>query len=181
MDIDIFKIDLDKCLESLTEDLSQIRTGRATPELVQDILVSAYGTQAPLKNYATINVSDSRSLVVIPWDKSILDSISKGISASNMGFNPITEGDHVRVMIPDLTEERRKEYVKVMKDRVEDARIAVRQVRQKFMQDIDEQEKSGFSEDQADMLREEGEKLVKESNTKIEEMRENKEEELMTV
>ncbi len=181
MDIDIFKSDLDKCIESVTEDLSQIRTGRATPELISDVLVNAYGTQAPLKNYATINVSDTRSLVVIPWDKSIIENISKGISSANMGFNPVSEGDHVRVTIPDLTEERRKEYVKVMKDRVEDARIAVRQVRQKFMQDIDEQEKSGFSEDQADMLREEGEKLVKESNTKIEEMREKKEQELMTV
>lgn len=181
MDIDIFKSDLDKCINSLVEDLSQIRTGRATPELIQDILVSAYGTQAPLKNYATINVSDTRSLVVIPWDKSIMESISKGISSANMGFNPITEGDHVRVSIPDLTEERRKEYVKVMKDRVEDARIAVRQVRQKFMQDIDEQQKGGFSEDQADRLREEGEKLVKESNSKIEEMKEEKEKELLTV
>lgn len=181
MDTDIFKIDLDKCIDSLAEDLSQIRTGRATPELIQDILVSAYGTQAPLKNYATINVSDARSLVVIPWDKSIMENISKGISAANMGFNPISEGDHVRVNILDLTEERRKEYVKVMKERVEDARIAVRQVRQRFMQDIDEEQKAGFSEDQADMLREEGEKLVKESNAKIEEMREKKEQELMTV
>ncbi len=181
MDIDIFKIDLDKCIENLSEDLSQIRTGRATPELIQDVLVSAYDTQAPLKNYATINVADNRSLVVIPWDKNIIDAISKGISSANMGFNPVSEGDHVRVTIPDLTEERRKEYVKVMKDRVEDARIAVRQVRQKFMQEIDEQQKSGFSEDQADMLREEGEKLVKESNTKIEEIRETKETELMTV
>jgi ribosome recycling factor len=181
MDIDIFKIDLDKCIESLSEDLSQIRTGRATPELIQDVLVSAYDTQAPLKNYATINVADNRSLVVIPWDKNIIDAISKGISSANMGFNPVSEGDHVRVTIPDLTEERRKEYVKVMKDRVEDARIAIRQVRQKFMQEIDDQQKSGFSEDQADRLREEGEKLVKESNTKIEEIRETKETELMTV
>ena len=181
MDIDIFKTDLDKCIESLTEDLSQIRTGRATPELISDVLVNAYGTQAPLKNYATINVSDTRSLVVIPWDKSIIENISKGISSANMGFNPVSEGDHVRVTIPDLTEERRKEYVKVMKDRVEDARIAVRQVRQKFMQEIDDQQKGGFSEDQADRLREEGEKLVKESNASIEEMREKKEQELMTV
>ncbi len=181
MDTDIFKIDLEKCVSNLVEDLSQIRTGRATPELIQDILVNAYETQAPLKNYATINVTDNRSLVVIPWDKNILDAISKGISSANMGFSAVSEGDHIRVSIPDLTEERRIEYVKVMKDRVEDARIAVRQVRQKFMQEIDEQQKSGFSQDQADMLREEGEKLVKESNAEIEEIREKKEEELMTV
>ncbi|HRX43656.1 MAG TPA: ribosome recycling factor, partial [Candidatus Dojkabacteria bacterium] len=171
MDIDIFKTDLDKCVDNLTEDLAQIRTGRATPELIQDVLINAYQTEAPLKNYATINVADNRSLIVIPWDKSIMDNISKGISSANLGFNPVSEGDHVRVSIPDLTQERRVEYVKVMKERVEDARIAVRQVRQKFMQDIDEQQKQGFSEDQADMLREEGEKLVKESNVKIEEIK----------
>ncbi|NLE30777.1 ribosome recycling factor [Candidatus Dojkabacteria bacterium] len=181
MDIDIFKTDLDKCVDNLTEDLAQIRTGRATPELIQDVLVNAYQTEAPLKNYATINVADNRSLIVIPWDKSIIDNISKGISSANLGFNPVSEGDHVRVSIPDLTQERRVEYVKVMKERVEDSRIAVRQVRQKFMQEIDEQQKEGFSEDQADMLREEGEKLVKESNAKIEEIKDKKEEELMTI
>lgn len=181
MDIDIFKIDLDKCVENLVEDLVQIRTGRATPELIQDVLINAYQTEAPLKNYATINVADNRSLIVIPWDKSIIDNISKGISSANLGFNPVSEGDHVRVSIPDLTQERRIEYVKVMKERVEDARIAVRQVRQKFMQEIDEQQKEGFSEDQADRLREEGEKLVKENNAKIEEIKEKKEEELLTI
>ena len=181
MDIHIFKTDLDKCVDNLTEDLAQIRTGRATPELIQDVLINAYQTEAPLKNYATINVADNRSLIVIPWDKSIMDNISKGISSANLGFNPVSEGDLVRVSIPDLTQERRVEYVKVMKERVEDARIAVRQVRQKFMQDIDEQQKQGFSEDQADMLREEGEKLVKESNVKIEEIKDKKEEELMTI
>jgi len=98
-----------------------------------------------------------------------------------MGFSPVSEGDYVRVTIPELTEERRKEYVKVMKDRVEDARIAVRQVRQKYMQEIDEAQKGGFSEDQADRLRDEGEKLVKESNERIEEMREKKEQELLTI
>jgi ribosome recycling factor len=91
MDIDTFKVDLNKCIENLTEDLSQIRTGRATPELIQDILVNAYDTQAPLKNYASINVSDTKSLVVIPWDKTLVDSISKGISSANMGFSPIVE------------------------------------------------------------------------------------------
>ena len=181
MDIEAFKIDLNKCIDNLVEDLSQIRTGRAAPELIEDILINAYETQAPLKNYATINVSDTKSLIVIPWDKGIVDNICKGIIAANMGFNALAEGDHIRVTIPVLTEERRKEYVKVMKERVEDARVAVRQVRQKFMQDIDEQQKSGMSEDEADLLRQEGEKLVKESNAKIEEIKEKKEQELMTI
>ncbi len=181
MDIETFKVDLNKCIDNLVEDLAQIRTGRATPELIQDILINAYETQAPLKNYATINVADTKSLVVIPWDKGIIDNICKGIIAANMGFNASAEGDHIRVTIPALTEERRKEYVKVMKERVEDARVAVRQVRQRFMQNVDERQKSGMSEDDADRLREEGEKLVKESNQRIEEIKEKKEQELMTI
>lgn len=181
MDIESFKIDIQKCIENLVEDLSQIRTGRATPELVQDINIKAYGTEAPLKNYATINVSDNRSLVVIPWDKSIIDGIVSGITSANLGFGSTSEGDHVRITIPDLTEERRQDYVKVMKERVEDSRVAVRQVRQKFMKDIDESLGSGFSEDDAKRLREEGEKVVKDANTKIEELKELKEKDLMSI
>ncbi len=180
MDINSFKNDIQKCIDNLVEDLSQIRTGRATPELIQDIPVKAYSTEAPLKNYATVNASDTRSLLVIPWDKSIMESISSSISNANLGFSAVSEGDHIRVTIPELTEERRKDYVKVMKERIEDARVAVRQVRQKFMKDIDESLGSGFSEDDADRLREEGEKIVKESNSKIEELKETKETELMT-
>ncbi len=180
MDIEIFKKDITKCIENLNEDLLQIRTGRATPELIQDLNIKAYATEAPLKNYATITVSDTRSLLVIPWDKSIIDSIVSSISSSNLGFSAISQGDHVRVTIPELTEERRKDYVKVMKDRVEDARIAVRQVRQKFMKDIDESLGSGFSENDADRLRIDGEKVVKDANVKIEELKDLKEQDLMS-
>lgn len=181
MDIDSFKSDLDKCLVNLKEDLSQIRTGRATPELVEDILVKAYDTEAPLKNYASITVSDTRSLLVQPWDKSIMDNIAKGISSANMGFNPVSEGQSIRVTIPELTEERRIEYVKIMKDRVEEGRIAVRQVRQKYMKELDDMQKGGISEDETDRAREEIEKYVKELNTQIEQVKEAKEKDLMTV
>lgn len=181
MDTEEFRVDFEKCIEALKEDLSQIRTGRATPELVEDIPVEAYNTTAPLKNYANITVADAKSIVITPWDKSIIDNIAKALSDSNMGFSAIVEGDHVRVMMPDLTEERRKEYVKVMKDRVEDARVAVRNVRQKYMKEIDEFEESGASQDSADRLREILEKMVKEYNEKIEEIREKKRKDLMTI
>lgn len=181
MDTDKFQLDLDKCIEALQEDLGQIRTGRATPELVEDILVDAYNTQAPLKNYATISASDAKSLVISPWDKTIIDNISKAVSESNRGFSSVTEGDHVRVILPDLTEERRKEYVKVMKERVEDTRVAVRNVRQKYMQELDDMEEEGMSEDSADRVRTILEDMVKEYNEKIEEMKESKEKDLMTI
>lgn len=181
MSIDNFKTDIGKCLNHIREDLSQIRTGRATPELVEEILVKAYESESPVKNLANISVIDSKTINIQPWDKSIVENIGKGISTANLGFSPIVEGDRVIVKIPDLTEERRSEYVRIMKDRIEDGRIAVRQVRQKYMKDIDEKEKSGMSEDEADRLRDEYEKIVKEANAEIEQIKDDKEKELMTI
>lgn len=181
MDINTFKTDISKCVEHVKEDLSQIRTGRATPELVEEVLVNAYGTQSPVKNLASISVIDAKTINIQPWDKSILEEINKGVSNANLGFSPIMEGDRVIVKIPDLTEERRQEYVKIMKERIEDGRIAVRQVRQKYMQGIDEAQKGGLSEDQADMKREEAEKVVKDANEQIENIKNQKEEELLTI
>jgi ribosome recycling factor len=181
MDIDLFKVDVQKCVDHLAEDLAQIRTGRATPELVEEILVNAYDTQAPIKNYASISSMDARTLSIQPWDKSIIDNISKAIGAANLGLSSLIEGDRVLVKVPDLTEERRKEYVKIMKDRVEDGRVAVRQVRQKYMKEVEELQSGGLSEDEADRVRDEIEKIVKETNQKIEEMREQKEKDLLTI
>jgi ribosome recycling factor len=181
MDIDLFKKDIEKCVDHLKEDLSQIRTGRANPELVEEVTVDAYGAVTPIKNIATISVIDAKTINIQPWDKSIVDNLAHGLEDANLGFSIITEGDRVLVKLPDLTEERRKEYVKIMKERIEDGRVAVRQVRQKYMKEIDELEKEGFSEDQADRLRDEIEKIVKEVNDRIEEIRKEKEKELTTI
>ncbi|MCK9415646.1 MAG: ribosome recycling factor [Candidatus Dojkabacteria bacterium] len=181
MDTDKFQKDLDKCVDALQEDLSSIRTGRPTPELVEDILVDAYGTQGTIKSYANITVSDAKSIVISPWDKSIIGNVSKALSDSDKSFSAVVEGDHVRVILPDLTEERRKEYVKIMKDRVEDARVAVRNVRQQYMQEVDKLENEGMSEDDAKRLRETLEKFVKEYNEMIESIRDEKEKSLMTI
>lgn len=181
MDIDVFKADIQKCIDHIHEDLTQIRTGRATPELVEEVMVNAYETMAPIKNYASISAVDAKTLSIQPWDKSILENISKAINIANMGLSPMIEGDRVLVKIPDLTEERRKEYVKLMKDRVEDGRIAVRQVRQKYMKEIEELQANGLSEDEADRTRDEIEKVVKETNQSIENIKEEKEKDLLTI
>jgi len=181
MDIDVFKADIQKCIDHIHEDLTQIRTGRATPELVEEVMVNAYETMAPIKNYASISAVDAKTLSIQPWDKSILENISKAINIANMGLFPMIEGDRVLVKIPDLTEERRKEYVKLMKDRVEDGRIAVRQVRQKYMKEIEELQANGLSEDEADRTRDEIEKVVKETNQSIENIKEEKEKDLLTI
>jgi ribosome recycling factor len=181
MDIELFKKDIEKCIDHLKEDLSQIRTGRANPELVEEVSVDAYGVATPIKNVATISVIDAKTINIQPWDKTIVDNLVHGLEDANLGFSIIAEGDRVLVKLPDLTEERRKEYVKIMKERVEDGRIAVRQVRQKYMKEIDEALKEGFSEDQADRQRDEIERIVKETNERIEEMRKEKEKELTTI
>jgi ribosome recycling factor len=181
MDIELFKKEIEKCVVYLKEDLSQIRVGRATPDLVEEVMVDAYKTTSPLKNLATISVVDAKTINIQPWDKNILEDVGRGLENAKLGFSVIMEGERVLVKLPDLTEERRKEYVKVMKERIEDARVAVRQVRQKYMKDIDEQEDGGLSEDQADRLRDEVEKIVKEKNQRIEEIREGKEKELLTI
>ncbi len=181
MNEDLFKKDIEKCIEFLQEDLSQIRTGRATPELVEEVTVKAYNTTSPLKNLATISILDAKSINVQPWDKGILEDVGKGLESANLGFSVIMEGERVLVKLPDLTEERRKEYVKIMKERIEDARVAVRQVRQKYMKEIDEEEKDGLSEDMASRQREDIEKVVKEVNERIERIREEKEKELTTI
>jgi ribosome recycling factor len=181
MDTKILKRDLKKCIEYLREDLSQIRVGRATPDLVDEVMVEAYKTTSPLKNLATITVVDAKTINIQPWDKNVLEDIGRGLENAKLGFSIVMEGERVLVKLPDLTEERRKEYVKIMKERIEDARVAVRQVRQKYMKEIDEAEEGGLSEDQADRLREEVEREVKETNEKIEEIRKEKEKELLTI
>ncbi|MBI2356628.1 ribosome recycling factor [Candidatus Dojkabacteria bacterium] len=181
MDLNEFQTNLDKCIEKLQADLSQIHTGRATPELVEDIKVNAYGGISNMKSVANISVSDSRSLLIQPWDKSLVESIEKGVSASNLGFQPSIEGDYVRVRIPELNEERRKEFVRVMKEKIETGRIAVRNVRHEFMQNTEAMVSSGVSQDEGKRAKEEAEKIVKKTNERIEEIREKKESELMTV
>jgi ribosome recycling factor len=172
-----FKTDIQRVIDSMVDDFARIRTGRAAPELIEHVKVDAYGTEMVLKSIATISVSDVKSLLVQPWDKSLLEHIVKSLVSSNLGLSSSVEGEAVRVTVPDLNEERRMEYVKVMKERSELARIGVRNVRQKAMKEIDE----SLSEDEVKRQKEEIEKAVKDANEKIAELRDNKEKELMTV
>ncbi len=181
MDLNSFRTNLEKCITHLNEDLAGIHSGRSSTELVEGFKVEAYGTQMELKGVANISVSDARSILITPWDKTLSESIAKSISGSNLGFLASVEADSVRVKIPDLTEERRKEFVKVMKEKVEGARIAVRNVRQEIMKEIDVAVEGGLSEDEGKRFRDDVEKAVKESNEKIEQMRESKEKDLMTI
>ncbi|MCK9368963.1 ribosome recycling factor [Candidatus Dojkabacteria bacterium] len=181
MDVNQFSTNIGKCVTHLAEDLSHIHTGRANTELIDGVVVEAYGTNNPIKNVASISVADSRSLVVAPWDQTLKEAIVKGIDSSNLGFFASIEGAVVRIKIPELTGERRDQFVKVMKEKVEQARISVRNVRHEAMKEIDGEVSEGLPKDEGERLRVEVEKKTKETNEQIEKMKEQKEKELMTI
>jgi len=118
-----------KSLEALKHELSKIRTGRAHPSLLEHVTVSYYGNEVPLNQAANINVVDSRTLGVSPWDKSTVPDIEKAILNSDLGLNPVTTGEIIRVPLPPLTEERRKELIRVVRAEAEKARVAIRNIR----------------------------------------------------
>lgn len=169
-------------LDNLKIDMQKLRSGRANPDLVSDIKVSSYGQMMPLNQLANINVADPTLLVVQVWDKTNLDEVEKAIKASDIGITPLRDGEIIRLPLPPLTEERRVEYVKLLKQKVEEARIQVRQIRKDILLGLEEQKDAGQkSED--DMKRNEKtlQEKVDEYNLKIEEMAKDKEEELMRV
>ncbi len=178
-DIETLKKELDKTIEHLRHELSQIRTGRATAELVDGVKVKAYDTESPITSLASVTVEDIRTLAIEPWDKSIVENIASAVSNAGMGFGVRIDGHVVRATVPELTTERRMEYVKVMKDRVEEARKAIRGHRRTFMKQVDDQIKDGGSEEEGKRLKERAEKIVKDVDNEIAQMRKTKEESLM--
>ena len=146
--VELAKDGMEKAIERLRRELARVRAGRANPALLDDIKVDSYGTLTPLKQVATVSVGDARLLVVKPYDRNTIAAIEKAINNSQLGLNPNNDGVVVRVPIPPLTEERRKQLVKQVKDAGEDAKIAIRQVRRETNEFLKEQEKDGaLSED----------------------------------
>ncbi|OGH65252.1 MAG: ribosome recycling factor [Candidatus Magasanikbacteria bacterium RIFCSPHIGHO2_02_FULL_47_14] len=182
MSVDQYKVDLDKVIEHLKHDISALRTGRATPALVEDVLVEAYGTKQPLKSLASISVSDAKTLAVEPWDKSILQAIEAGIRLSPIGINPVNDGKLIRLPLPDLTHERRIELIKVLHQKAEQARIGARKVREDARDFVEKQEDGkAISEDEKFKFFDQLEKMVKEYNEKIKVIAEEKEKEITSI
>ncbi|MCA9385918.1 ribosome recycling factor [Candidatus Dojkabacteria bacterium] len=173
---------IESTLQFLRDELKKIKSGRANPSIVEDILVEAYGDMQPIKNVATISVADPQLLTVQPWDKSLVEPISKGIQEANIGINPAVSGDLIRLPLPQLTEERRVEYVKLMKEKLEEARIAVRAVRKDVLVGLQNKEKDGdMGEDDLNRMEKHVQNVVDKANEEIEEIGTHKEEELMKV
>jgi len=132
---------MQKTVQVLKREMETIRSGRATSALVDQIMVEAYGTNTPLSQLASISVPEARLLLIQPWDRSIVGNVQKAIQKSDLGLNPMSDGEVLRLVIPPPTEERRKELVKVVHKRVEDAKIAVRNVRRDALEELRKLEK----------------------------------------
>jgi ribosome recycling factor len=180
--IDSHKEDFDKAVDHFTDDIANLKTGRANPALLDSINVEAYGVPTPINQVASISVPDARSIVVQPWDKGVINDIDKAIRESDIGLSPVNEGDKIRISIPQMTEESRKDIVKTLHKKIEDARIAIRNVRDGIKEEILEAEKNKeFGEDEKFNLMEELDKNTGEHNDKVKEIGEQKEKEIMTV
>lgn len=178
---DTTKKKIDRVLDILKGDLDTIRTGRAAPSLVENIVISAYGGSAKLKvmELATVGATDHQTLVITPFDPSIIGEIQKGIEAANAGFTPNIDGNLIRISIPPLSQERREELIKAMRQKLENGKIMVRQVRHEAMEDV-KKEYEG-REDDIKRLEKEIQKLVDDTVETIESWGKQKEQELMQI
>lgn len=171
-----------KAIDHLKTDISTLRTGRAHPALLDGVMVEAYDTRQGLSGLASINSPDSRTLIVEPWDKSILKNIEKGIQEANLNLNPVVQGLQIRISLPMMTEENRKNLVKILGEKLEQARKGVRNVRDAAKADIMRSEKDGdISEDEKYKLLEQLDKTAAGFNDRIKNIGEEKEKEIMTM
>ncbi len=176
------KSKLEKSIEFFQNELSKVRTGRASPTIIEAVRVNAYGTMMSIKELGSINVADSQLLLVTPWDKNLCDTIAKAIRESELNLNPVVDGALVRVPIPDLTEERRKELVKIVLAKAEDSKNSIRSVRQDAMKEIDADfANKKIGEDDKFRQKEETEEIVKEYTQKISDLAEAKKQDLMKI
>ncbi len=176
------KADMEKTVEVVRKELSAYRTGRASPALVESLEVEYYGTMVPLNQIASIQVIDMRLLGITPWDKSALSGIEKAIMTSELGLMPTSDGNIIRLEIPGLTEERREELTRQVRKRLEEGRVAVRNIRRAANDGIDKMEKAeGLSEDEVRVGKKEVQDLTDEHIEKIDEFGEDKIEEIMEI
>jgi ribosome recycling factor len=180
--VDLHKEEFQDAIEYLRRDISSLRTGRATPALVEDISIEAYGTHQPLKAVASISVLDAKTLAIEPWDKSVMLAVEQGIRKSDLGMSPVNDGKLIRIPLPDLSTERRQELIKVLHQKLEQAKISIRKIREEVKQVVEKSAKAKeISEDEKFKQFDELEKLVKESNDKIKVVGEEKEKEIQTI
>lgn len=175
------KAHMDGSIEHLKSELTKIRTGKASTAMLDGIKVDYYGNPTLLSQVANMSTPDSKTIAIQPWEKSMLSQIEQAIFAANLGLTPMNDGEFVRIMIPPLTEERRKELVKVAKSLGEDTKVSVRNERQKIMATIKSEVKNGFPEDQGKKQEAHVQNIVNGYGDTINKLIEAKEKDIMTV
>lgn len=176
-----FKSRLKEVEEWLGREYLGIRTGKATPAVLDGVMVDSYGTKTPLKHVSAIGIEDAVTIRVTPWDKSQLSAIQKSIESANLGLSVAPDNTGLRVIFPALTEERRKMLIKLTGEKLEDARISVRKEREKVWEDIQSEEKAGnLSEDDKFRAKDELQKLIDETNKNLDSLAKKKETEIMS-
>jgi ribosome recycling factor len=170
-----------KSIQFLEKELHKLRTGKATPQMLEGIRINYYGVQTPLEQTANITTPDARQIIIQPWDKSIIQDIDKAIMAANLGLNPKNEGEVLRILVPPLTEERRRDLVKKAKVEAENAKIAVRNIRRSSNEMAKDLEKEGVAEDEVKKLQEDIQKLTDKYIEMVDKIASQKEKDIMTV
>lgn len=182
VDKDDLKRRMDGAISAFKNDISSLRTGRASANLLDPVMVDAYGSKVPLNTVSNISVPEPRMLSVTVWDKSMVAAVEKGIREANLGFNPITDGQSLRLPLPDLNEERRKELVKIAQGYAENAKVAIRHVRRDGMDSLKKAEKDGdISQDESRSEADNVQKMTDDTIKIVDGLLTEKESEIMTV
>ena len=175
------KMQMDKAIEHLDSELTKIRAGKASPAMLDGVMVDYYGTATPLNQVGTVNTPDARTLVIQPWEKSLLAPIEKAIIESNLSLNPQNDGQIIRINVPPLTEERRKDLVKRAKAEAENGKITVRNIRKDANEKIKKFKTEGVSEDDIKVGEDDVQKLTDTYIVKVDHLAVVKEKDIMTV
>ncbi len=171
-----------KAVDFFKKEIAHLRTNRVNPNILDSVTVDAYGAKTPLSGLASITVPEARSMVIAPWDKNIIKDVEKAITAADLGLSVVNEGDKLRLVVPLLTEENRREIVKKLSKKLEDARISVRQIRDEIKNDIEQaEENKEINEDDKFRFIKELDEEVAENNDELKKTRDKKEEEIMTI
>lgn len=175
------KDQLEKNLNHTVNEFSRIRAGKANPTMLDGVMVEYYGAMTPLNQLANVNTPDSRSLSIQPYDKSLIKPVETAIINSNLGFAPSNDGDIIRINIPPLTEDRRKELVKIAKAEAENSKVGIRNLRKEALDQIKKLKSDGLSEDEAKVADDEVQKIIDSYISKTEDVLAQKEKEILTV
>jgi ribosome recycling factor len=178
---DVAKEGMSKAITHLEKEFQKIRAGKASPAMLDGVSIDYYGVNTPINQTANITSPDPRQIIVQPWDKSVIGLIEKAIMAANLGFNPKNEGEVLRIIVPSVTEERRRDLVKQAKVEAENSKVGIRNIRRTANDEAKKLEKEGVSEDDVKKLQEDIQKLTTEYIDKVDKVTEAKEKDIMTI